>query len=164
MGESPENEPVTAEPEPPTGIGNLGIWAVGIAGGFFLTAWLGIAVIGAATSSQPTPEVEAAPPPVETAAPAAGELTAVATEFAFELDGVPSAGTITFTLSNQGAVFHDLAIEDGSGALIPGFLLEADPGETVSGDVELAPGTYTLFCTIPGHREAGMETLLTVGG
>jgi plastocyanin len=35
-------------------------------------------------------------------------------------------------------------------------------GEVKSIDVELTPGTYTLYCTIPGHRAAGMQATLVV--
>jgi plastocyanin len=45
-----------------------------------------------------------------------------------------------------------------------GFELEVSPSkEKDSGKVELAAGeTYTIYCTIPGHREAGMEATITV--
>jgi plastocyanin len=42
-----------------------------------------------------------------------------------------------------------------------GFQL-AVPGGPTSGKVELTPGNYTIYCTIPGHRAAGMEANVTV--
>ena len=44
-----------------------------------------------------------------------------------------------------------------------GFELAVNPAKTKdSGKVELEAGTYTIYCTIPGHRAAGMEATVTV--
>jgi plastocyanin len=69
------------------------------------------------------------------------------------------AGTVEITLVNEGAAQHDLVIEElGDLELIP----LVDPGDTVTGSVDLEPGTYTFYCSVPGHRAAGMEGTLTV--
>ena len=69
-----------------------------------------------------------------------------------------AAGTIAIRYTNAGAIEHTLLI-DG----ISGFKLDvASTGATDTGTVKLGPGTYTLYCNIPGHRAAGMEAHLTV--
>lgn len=68
-----------------------------------------------------------------------------------------SAGEIEFTLVNVGAVEHDLVIEEAG----DGVVALAAPGETATGTIELEAGTYTFYCSIPGHR-ASMEGTLEV--
>lgn len=55
---------------------------------------------------------------------------------------------------------HTFVFDDA--AVAPGFELEVPP-DSDSGKVELAEGTYEFYCSIPGHREAGMEGTLEVG-
>jgi plastocyanin len=50
-----------------------------------------------------------------------------------------------------------------SEAKYAGFELKVDAvGKDDQGKVDLTPGTYTIYCTIPGHRAAGMVATLTV--
>lgn len=70
------------------------------------------------------------------------------------------AGTDTINFTNVQATPHDVAIEDDAGKEIG--KTEVISEDTASAKVKLEPGSYTFFCTIPGHREAGMEGTLTV--
>jgi plastocyanin len=58
-----------------------------------------------------------------------------------------------------GATGHTLAIQDPK---FDGFLLTTDAGGPKAGKVELAPGQYTIYCTVPGHEAAGMKAEVTV--
>jgi hypothetical protein len=60
-----------------------------------------------------------------------------------------------------GATGHTLAIQDPK---FDGFLLTTDAGGPKSGKVELTPGKYTIYCTVPGHEAQGMKATLTVSG
>jgi plastocyanin len=70
------------------------------------------------------------------------------------------AGKVTVEFKNPQALTHDVAIEDSSGKEVGATELIASGSDTTT--VDLKPGTYTYFCTVPGHREAGMEGTLTV--
>lgn len=70
------------------------------------------------------------------------------------------AGKDTLEFTNESPVPHDVKIENSSGEEVGGVEVVAEGTESTS--VELKPGTYTFFCSIPGHRQAGMEGTLTV--
>ncbi len=70
------------------------------------------------------------------------------------------AGEVTIDFNNPQSLTHDVAIEDSSGKEV-GKTELIGQGET-STTVNLKPGTYHYYCTVPGHREAGMEGTLTV--
>ena len=67
-----------------------------------------------------------------------------------------SAGKATIRFTNRGVVEHDFTID----ALH--VKISAKPGKTAEATVTLTPGTYTFFCTIPGHLQSGMQGKLTV--
>jgi plastocyanin len=69
-------------------------------------------------------------------------------------------GKVTIEFTNPQALTHDVAIESSNGEEIGATELIADGSDSTT--VDLKPGTYTYFCTVPGHREAGMEGTLTV--
>lgn len=68
------------------------------------------------------------------------------------------AGEVALELDNQGNIFHDLTVEELGDEIVA----EAEGGETDTGSVELEAGEYTFYCSVPGHRESGMETTVTV--
>lgn len=70
------------------------------------------------------------------------------------------AGTVTVDFNNPQALTHDVAIEDSSGEEVGATELITSGSDSTT--VELEPGEFTFFCSVPGHREAGMEGTLTV--
>ncbi len=70
------------------------------------------------------------------------------------------AGKVTIDFNNPQALTHDVAIEDSSGKEVGKTELIASGEDSTT--VDLKPGTYTFYCSVPGHREAGMEGTLTV--
>jgi plastocyanin len=69
------------------------------------------------------------------------------------------AGKVTINFTNSSSVPHAVDVE-GNGV--------DQEGKTITGGKDsltatLKPGTYTFFCPVPGHRQAGMQGKLVVG-
>jgi len=131
------------------------------------------------TAAAPAPTTtESTPPTTTTASPKATTGTsappssraAVATtlqlaanpagQLAYETKQLTAkAGTVTVQLTNKSPIEHDVAIAQGATILgqTPVFT-----GGSKSVTVKLKPGTYKFFCTVPGHRQAGIEGTLKV--
>jgi len=86
-----------------------------------------------------------------------------------EVDALPSlsfqakdfsvpAGIIQINYNDLGGP-HTLTFTDPK---LSGFQLAVPQGPK-TGKVDLKPGTYTIYCTIPGHRAAGMQATVTAG-
>lgn len=109
----------------------------------------------------------------------AAEFTVQAREFSFEPASltIPANARVRIVLINQGSVEHDWKVSGlraqvhreqhagGHGqASAPGEVhLHAAPGRRSTIELTAAqPGTYEITCTVPGHREAGMQGTLVV--
>lgn len=77
-------------------------------------------------------------------------------DFSIDPDEMTIAEGGTLNLTNAGGVQHDIVVDGAQSDML-------DAGAT--GSLELStvdPGTYTAYCSVPGHREAGMEATVTV--
>ncbi len=70
------------------------------------------------------------------------------------------AGNVTVNFTNSSPVPHDVRIEGSDGEDVGGTEVLAEGNE--SAKVDLKPGEYTFYCSVPGHRQGGMEGTLTV--
>ena len=69
------------------------------------------------------------------------------------------AGRLTVRLANESGIPHNVTIAKGSRDLGE---TETVAGESTTTRLDLAPGEYDFYCSVPGHRQAGMEGTLTV--
>jgi plastocyanin len=111
----------------------------------------------AAGGSQQAPAPPQEPISLSVTSPADGSTT-------FEPGGLQAeAGAVTIAYENPSPVPHNIAVEAADGSLLGETETFAN-GEQELVLEDLAPGEYIYFCTVPGHREGGMEGDLTVGG
>jgi uncharacterized cupredoxin-like copper-binding protein len=69
------------------------------------------------------------------------------------------AGSYTFDVANDGKLPHNLVVKGpGVDASTPNL----NGGQSKLLKVDLKPGTYDLYCSVPGHKQLGMDLKLTV--
>jgi uncharacterized cupredoxin-like copper-binding protein len=66
-------------------------------------------------------------------------------------------GAVRVVLHNSGLVVHDFRVVG-----LGNVFVEASPGETSEGSWEMEAGEYDVYCSIQGHREAGMVGTLVI--
>jgi len=104
--------------------------------------------------------------------PGLNQVVAVAKGGQVEIDADPSgqlkylasaatasAGSLTLSSLNKSSIPHNIALQ-GSGVNKLGEIVQN--GKTSMITVTVKPGKYTFFCSVPGHRLAGMQGTLTV--
>ena len=81
-------------------------------------------------------------------------------EYAIRMPQTLPAGRQAFLVVNGGKELHSFEIEgNGVHARLPSSL---SAGSDTHFGVDLKPGTYTVYCPIPGHKEKGMTATITV--
>jgi plastocyanin len=130
----------------------------------------------AAAPAAPAPGAAAAAPktspkattgtPAPASSPAAGRPTSLALaanpggQLSYNTKQLAArAGTVTIIMANMSPVEHNVTVAQGTTVLgaTPTFV-----GGHKTLTLKLKPGTYTFYCSVPGHRQAGMEGTLTV--
>jgi plastocyanin len=111
---------------------------------------------GAAAPSQPAKSKQ----PVVKGPGGTVKLAADPTQIAYTTKSLSSKpGKVTIDFNNPAPIQHDVAVAEGSQELVKSPLI-SQSSTSVSAD--LAPGKYVFYCTVPGHRQAGMQGTLTV--
>ena len=103
--------------------------------------------------------------PPEKDEPASSPRPAVATqevhllEYQIHMPATLNAGKVAFNVENAGKEDHAFEIE-GNGVEAKTNTLKR--GDTQAVEVELRPGTYTVYCPVKDHAKKGMKTTVTV--
>jgi plastocyanin len=115
------------------------------------------------SSTKPTATTGTPTPPSSPAAGATSSLKLAANpegQLSYDTKQLSAkGGSVTITFSNASPLEHNVAVAEGGRVLgtTPTFA-----GGSRKLTLTLKPGKYTFYCTVPGHRQGGMEGTLTV--
>jgi plastocyanin len=124
---------------------------------------LALAACGSSSSSSTTTAASSTTSTTQAAAGGGQTLSLAADPSALayqqtSLSAKPGKATIDF--DNPSAIGHDVCVQDSSGKEVGCSDIIQQSKTTL--DVDLKPGTYTYFCSVDGHEQAGMKGTLTV--
>ncbi len=123
-----------------------------------------VAAGSSSTTSEPTATTGTPAPASSPAAGKAGSSLALAADpagaLAYNTKQLSAkAGTVTITMTNMSPLEHNVTVAEGTKVLgaTPTF-----KGGSMKLTLKLKPGKYVFYCSVPGHRQAGMEGTLNV--
>ncbi len=138
-----------------------------------LIGLVALAGCGSSNSSTTTKESTPATTPATTASTSTSTTAPATGSSKLSLSANPSgqleyntktltakAGKVSIAFTNMAPLMHNVTIESASGQNIGATPTFSGGTKTLS--LDLKPGTYKFFCSVPGHRQAGMEGTLTV--
>ncbi len=141
-----------------------------------LLALAGCGSSSSGTTSSATETTSAATTPASTSsttsstpAPAAGGTSASALSLEANPEGqlkynttslTAKAGKVSIDFTNMASLGHNVTVASSSGAVVGATPTFQGGSKTLS--LNLKAGTYKFYCSVPGHRMAGMEGTLTV--
>jgi plastocyanin len=100
-----------------------------------------------------------------TTAPSSGpvQLAADPSTIAYTTDSLQAkAGNVTIDFDNPNqAIPHDVCVQSSSGSQL-GCSKQITGGKTTLDLKNLKPGSYTFYCSVDSHEQAGMKGTLTV--
>ena len=123
------------------------------------------------SSSASTPSTPAATPTTSTTASTPAPSASAAQKLSLEANSEgqlaynttslsAKAGAVSIAFTNMSSIGHNVTVASASGETVGSTPTFQGGSKTVT--LNLKPGTYKFFCTVPGHRQAGMEGTLTV--
>lgn len=119
-----------------------------------------MAVVTAGEAGKETPaEASGGTPP-----PATGTTVTIAADPTGQLRydksrAAVKGGRVTVDFTNDSDIQHNVTIAQGTKQL---GATKTIVGTKTSLSISLDPGEYVYFCSVPGHRQAGMQGVLTV--
>ena len=79
----------------------------------------------------------------------------------FDTTSLPAkAGAVSIDFTNMSSLGHNITVESSSGSVVGSTPTFQGGSKTLS--LSLKAGTYKFYCSVPGHRQAGMEGTITV--
>ncbi len=112
------------------------------------------ATTSSSTASSSTPAPASGGQTLSLAANAEGQLKYSTTSL------TAKTGNVSIALTNMSPLGHNVTVESSSGKILGAIPTFQGGSKTLT--LNLKPGTYKFFCSVPGHRMAGMEGTLTV--
>jgi plastocyanin len=117
--------------------------------------------VPATTATTPSTSPQATSPPAGGSSSALSLSANSEGQLAYNTKSLSAkAGKVSIDFSNSAPLAHNLTVESSSGATVGATPTFQGGSKTLS--LSLKPGTYKFFCTVPGHRQAGMEGTLVV--